>query len=146
MHECFAEAVDRLFRETYVGSNLDEFQATNDTDIQSGKIFQQESFVRYESKYLELKEKCLEGAYGKIPQFWMSYAKLVDRQHLLHAAVNTNDFDGRLQCWKDSVSLCFSTNKQNYSRYGTYYCLQMENLEETHPGNKDELQVKGLSV
>ena len=80
------------------------------------------------------------------PQFWMSYAKLVDRQHLLHAAINTNNYDGRLQCWKDSVSLCFSTNKQNYSRYGTYYCLQMENLEETHPGAKDELQVKGLSV
>ena len=42
--------------------------------------------------------------------------------------------------------LCFATNKQNYSRYGSYYCLQRDNIEETHPGAKEELEIKGLSV
>ena len=37
-------------------------------------------------------------------------------------------------------------NKQNYSRYGAYYCKSLENIEKTHPGAKGELEEKGLSV
>ncbi|XP_065064905.1 uncharacterized protein LOC135691081 [Rhopilema esculentum] len=76
----------------------------------------------------------------------MTYQKFVERQHLFQLAINTNDFDLRLKCWKESLPLCFSTNKQNYARYGTYYCRQLQSIEIKYPGAKDELLKKGLSV
>ena len=72
----------------------------------------------------------------------MTYQKAIDRQHKFHFSINTNDFDLRLKCWKDSLLLCFATNKQNYARYGTYYITQLENIDLTHPGAKE----MGLSV
>ena len=113
-------------------------ESKDDCDI----LFATESFVDYETKYNKQMEECLNGTYGKTAQFWMDYVQSVDRQHHLHYAINTNNFDERRQCWKDSVKLCFATNKQNYSRYDSYYCLQMDNIEET----QIELEIKGFSV
>ena len=76
----------------------------------------------------------------------MTYLELMDLQQKLHFSVNMNDFELRLHCLRAFVSLCFATNKQNYARYGSYYVLLLEHLEETHPGAKAELQEKGLSV
>ena len=69
----------------------------------------------------------------------MMHLQLIERQHKLHLSINLNDFDLRLHCWKEIVSLCFVTNKQSCARYGAYYCVQLENLDRTHPGAKEEL-------
>ena len=37
-------------------------------------------------------------------------------------------------------------NKQNYARYGTFYCSQLMALDDNYPGAKDELVNNGLSV
>ena len=113
-------------------------ESKDDSDI----LFATESFVDYETKYNKQMAECLNGTYGKTAQFWMDCVQSVDRQHQLHYAINTNNSNERLQCWKDSVKLCFATNKQNYYRCGSYYCLQMDNIEETHPGAKEELKIK----
>ena len=99
------------------------------------------AFKIYEEEYMNKKMECLHGYHGKTAQFWMTYLDLVERQHKLH-----NDFQLRLYCWGEFISLCFSTNKQNYARYGAYYCLQSEKLDKTHPGAMEELQEKGFSV
>ena len=39
-----------------------------------------------------------------------------------------------------------SLNKTNYSRYGAYYVKQLKNLDQSHPGCKEIIQSKGLSV
>ena len=40
----------------------------------------------------------------------------------------------------------FATNKIHYARYGTFYVKFLEYLEDTHPGAKEEIEEKGLSV
>ena len=40
----------------------------------------------------------------------------------------------------------FSLNKQTYSRYGSCYVNTLENLDDTHPGCRELIQDKGLSV
>ena len=117
-HECFAEAIERLFVKALVEVQNEDVltaakavESKDDCDI----LFATESFVDYETKYNKRMAECLKGTYGKTAQFWMDYVQSVDRQHQLHHAINTNNFDERLQCWKDSVKLCFATNKQNYS-------------------------------
>ena len=103
-------------------------------------------FTDYEQRYESLKSCCLRGEFGKTPQFWMTCQKAIDRHHKFHFSINTNDFDLRLKCWKDSLPLCFATNKQNYARYSTYCITQLENIDLTHPGAKEELQETWLSV
>ena len=78
--------------------------------------------------------------------FDMMYLQLIGRKHKLHLSINLNDFDFRLHFWREIVSLCFATNKQNYARYGACYCVQLENLDRTYPGAEEELQNRGLYV
>ena len=149
INECFSKVIERLFCQAYVSESIDSLSVAeeslqNRADCEAYLIG--ESFINYEQKYEEQKQLRLDGQYGNTPQLWMKYLQLVDRQHLLHYAINMNNFEERLQCWKDSIALYFSCNNQNYSRYGACYCIQLENLEITHPGAKEELKAKGLSV
>ena len=64
------------------------------------------------------------------------YMKLAERQKKLHYGINVNDFDLHLLIWKQSLPLCFATNRAHYSRY----------LDSTHPGGRAEMESVGLSV
>ena len=48
--------------------------------------------------------------------------------------------------WKESLPLCFVTNRLHYTCYGTYYVKSLESLEFSRPGAKEELSRQGLSV
>ena len=149
VHECFANALDRLFCESIVISCSSGLEASvkeikNEDDLKT--VINASSFKEHEVQYREKKLQCLKGQHGKTAQFWMMNLELMDLQQKLHFSVNMNDFELRLHCLRAFVSLCFATNKQNYARYGSYYVLLLEHLEETHPGAKAELQEKGLSV
>ena len=88
----------------------------------------------------------MKGNYGKTPQYWMGYVIDVERLHLLHYAINTNNIDLRISKWDEAVEGCFSMNKITYARLGTYYVMQMKNLDHTHPGAREELERNGMSV
>ena len=76
-----------------------------------------------------MKEDWLIGKYSKTPQFWMSYQSAVDQLHKLHYTININDFYLHATLWENAIADCFSMNKQNYARYGTYYVLQLLNID-----------------
>ena len=99
----------------------------------------------FEQQYQKTMFQVLQGDYGKTPQYWATYIKAVDLQYTLHLAINMGDYDLRLKCWTGSLPFYFAMNKQNYARFGSFYCLQLMTLDDTHPGTRDELQ-KGLSV
>ena len=82
--------------------------------------------------------KCMQGEFGKTPQFWSQYMSLVDRQHLFRHALSTNDFQLRLSMWRELLPLCFATNRVHYSRYGTYNLKSLECLNANHPGAREE--------
>ena len=149
IHECFAEAIERLFCETLVKRCPKELASSIKgimTAVDCEEVMSERAFKMYEEEYMKKKVECRHGYHRKTAQFWMTYLDLVERKHTLHFSVNMNDFQLRLHCWREFLSLCFSTNKQNYARYGAYYCLQSEKLNETHPGAMEELQDKGFSV
>ena len=149
IHECFAEAIERLFCEAFFQSIPEELDSTLKADplqLDVNSILNETLFKEYEDMYNSFKDRCAQGEFGLTPQFWILYQQAVNRQHKLHLSINTNDYYLRLQCWKESLPYCFALNKQNYSRYGTYYCKLLENLDSTHPGARTELQEKGLSV
>ena len=150
LNECFAEAIDRLFCEKYVEmpteveKNLKEM--TEEITPDNIESSHSSDTNIYEDIVNKAKNDCLAGAYGKTPQFWMKYVSAVERLHTLHYAINKNMFDLRLEMWEEALRACFAMNKVNYARYGTYYILQLQNLEETYPGAKEEIETKGISV
>ncbi len=148
VHECFAEAINRLFSEAFVGDVSQDLQDqfTEEVNGVQVQVAVNSPFCVYREQYNDVKQRCLLGEFGLTPQYWMIYQNAVERQHKLHYSINTNDYNLRLQCWRDSLPYFFSMNKQNYARYGTFYCRQLQHLHETHPGAKEELLAKGLFV
>ena len=150
IHECFAEAIDRQFRAKYVEVpqslciklKLNEKIESTETN----KIINSDEMKDYIEVYEVQKNKCLQGEFGKTPQFWMMYVRAFERMLSLHYAIKTNNFDLRLKIWDEALGGCFSMNKQNYARLGTYFVMQLQNLDQTHPGASEELRRNGMTV
>ena len=66
-------------------------------------------------------------------------------QHQIHTAVQTNNFNIRLDAW-NKMLLYFALNKTNYARYGMWYIQTVKEIDDRHPGLKPLLQFNGLSV
>ena len=80
-------------------------------------------------------------------QFWLVYyLDVIAGQHLLHMAIQENNFYLRLHWFKRMLSFFFALNKQNYSRYVSLGVHYLENLDATHPGCWELIQEKVLSV
>ena len=67
-------------------------------------------------------------------------------QHQIHTAVQTNDFEMRLDTWERMLPYYFAFNKTNYARYGCYYVQSLKQIDECYEGLKPLLPVNGLSV
>ena len=76
----------------------------------------------------------------------MKYILLVDTLHDFHFAIQTNNFEERLKCWRYMLPSFFFFDRTHYSRYGSYYLKSMEYTEDTHPGGKEELKRIGICV
>ena len=150
IHEIVAEAINRLFEKAHINlspsnKNTLEKNIRNEEEDHESKLNHNE-FKSYYQSYFELKKKSLSGEFGATTQFWMTYQEIIDLIHQLHYAINVNDFSLRLSSWEELLKLSFTMNKQNYSRYGTYYVLQLRSLDSTHPGARQEIEEKGISV
>ena len=66
--------------------------------------------------------------------------------HLLHTAVQGNNYELCIEGWRRMMPFFFALNKTNYARYGAYYMLQLQNLDITHPGCKELVKRNSISV
>ena len=57
--------------------------------------------------YVKKQQQGLAGDYGKTPQFWLKYVSLVDTLHALHLAIQSNNFEEKIQCWRKMLPLFF---------------------------------------
>lgn len=150
VHEAFAEALERLFLERFMTGDtpesIEEFAKRSPDVAGVPDILTKPDVQAFADCHQAMMNKCLNGDFGKIPQYWAAYMKLVDRQHIFHYSVNTNDYDLRLISWRESLPLCFATNRVHYARYGTYYFQFLEHMDITHPGAIEEVERVGLSV
>ena len=71
---------------------------------------------------------------------------MIRMQTMIHAAVQENNFEMRLQAWAYWIPFYFSTNLFNYARYRTFYLETLKNIQKTYPGLKELLSTTGLSI
>ena len=152
VHGLFSEALERLLFERFL-------TIVDDTDIPdvircnllnrkaTDNVLNDIEVTRFFTLYENFKQDIRSGNYGKTAQFWVVYyLDIMANQHLLHMAVQENDFFLRLHGLKYLLPFCFALNKQNYARYGSFYVHFLENLDNTHPGCRELIQEIGLSV
>ena len=54
-------------------------------------------------------------------------------QHQVYAAIQTNDFEMRLDAWERVLPYYFIFNKVNYAWYGSYYIQVLKQIESKYP-------------
>ncbi len=122
MHKAFSEALERLFLQRFLPdtpSLIKNFAQDLPDVAEVSPLLQHEVVMEYAIAYQEQKRKCLDGDFGKTPQYWCRYLTLVDRQQQLHYSINTNDFSLRLSMWQQSLPLCFAMNVLNQQLIST---------------------------
>ena len=67
-------------------------------------------------------------------------------QHQAHTAVQTNNFQMRLDAWERVLPYYFIFNKMNYARYGSGYAQSLKQIERKYHELKELLLPCGLSV
>ena len=99
LHESFTEALIRFFQEQYVPEipdSLINFAKHPPGTVDIEELLADPSIQAYLKYYVQQVKKCLNGEFGKTPQFWVMYMIMVDRQQKLHYAINTNNYNLRL--------------------------------------------------
>lgn len=105
-----------------------------------------ESSAKLYEEYCKFRKSASEGKIGKTAQFWILYMDLMKLQHQIHTAIQTNDFEMRLDVWEKMLPYYFAFNKTNYARYGSWYVELLRNIDTQYPGLKPLLKTGGLSV
>ena len=139
IHEAFAECVEQLYMDSM--NNPPSLNINNPSEVlnnlNNGEV----------KKYLSLCNSVhVNLNLGLTGRYWMTYCWLVDLLHIFHYAINQNNYDLRLAVWEEMLPFYFVFNKVHYARYEPYYINQLQYLQNTHPGAKEEIQEYGLSV
>ena len=149
IHDAVSEALERLLLLRFFGETRYQIpeklvQACADPDLyqQSNEVQYPEFFHAYQT----FRQSVREGKIGKPPQFWLIYLDMMRNQHMIHLAVQRNDFDLRLLAWRRWIPFYFALNLFNYARYGSYYAEVLANLDRLYPGLKSLLKNNGMSV
>ena len=105
-----------------------------------------DSNAAFIEQYEKFKDQVRRGVYEMTPQYWLHYIDLMKFQHMAHTAVQTNDFDLRVESWEKFLPSYFAFNMFNYARYGSYYVHMLKHMDNIYPGLKGMLEKTGLSV
>ena len=121
IHNAITEAVEplllRFFGETKIQLPESLVKISADPELFSPNIQDESAEFHYSSELF--KQTVRDVKLGKTQQFWLLYLDMSRNQHMIHLAVQENNFDLRLAAWKNCLSLYFATNQFNYARYGS---------------------------
>ena len=146
VHEALGEAISRLFINRYIPPSYMKIIEKTDATNSVHSILQNEDFKKFSEYHSQKMSDGLSGKLCKAAQFWLLYMYFIDILHKFHYAIQTNDFDAKLESWKSILPLFFFFDRTHYSRYGSYYIKSLELLDKTHPGAREEIMNIGISV
>lgn len=113
--------------------SMEALEATND-------------YQYFIQQYEEFCQKTKEGDLGSTAMFWMNYIDMITIWMQFSRACRTNDFNLFVYSLYLMIPMFFVTNKHNYARWMVRYCLNLINIDRSHPGLRDVLGKGALSV
>ena len=100
IHEPFVEALERLLMEKFVDDSQlaipdKVISLTESLGVENDEeTIKDEAILQFYKEYLSFRERCRSGDFGKTTQVWVAlYLDIVEVLHMIHTAVQTNDFD-----------------------------------------------------
>ena len=95
LHQAFSEpALIRLFQKQYVPEipdSLVNFAKHPPGTVDIEELLADPSIQAHLKYYVQQVKKCLNGEFGKTPQFWVMYMIMVDWEQKLHYVINMNN-------------------------------------------------------
>ena len=152
IHSLMYEVLTRLLTESFFNqettrqNNLLNIKVEDTSTLDD--IITQNEFQEFANEFDKFKPDIRNGMHGRTAQFWLIfYLDLMHNQHLIHKAVQVNDYSLRYHGWQYMLPyFFFGLNKTNYACYGSYYDKSLENIETKYPGNRELINLKGFSV
>ena len=100
-------------------------------------VLEEQAVQHFFDAYESCKSEIRKGEHRKTTQYWLQYYQdIMHCQHLIHTAVQENNYDLRRYACEYMLLFYFSLNKTNYAQYGSFYVKSMENMESLYPGNR----------
>ena len=84
MHEAFSEALHRLCRERFIVETPTAIETSAKdkiVEVNVKEFIEKDEVLQFVETYQNQINRCLQGEFGKTPQFWSQYISLVDRQY-----------------------------------------------------------------
>ncbi|GFV43900.1 hypothetical protein TNCV_1530741, partial [Trichonephila clavipes] len=90
------------------------------------------------SAYQKFVEETRQGEHGKTAQFYLIYIQLVNYYITLSRNIRLGDFEKFKYGIPKITNLFFAVNQPNYARWCVKYLDNLNKVDETHPGLKND--------
>ncbi|GFT93055.1 uncharacterized protein TNCV_2715651 [Trichonephila clavipes] len=90
------------------------------------------------SAYQKFVEETSQGEHGKTAQFYLIYIQLVNYYITLSRSIRMGDFEKFKYVIPKINNLFFAVNQPNYARWCVKYLDNLNKVDETHPGLKND--------
>ena len=150
MFSVVCEALERLLQQRFINEkrvkfpeSISTFAVDADEELTDTLLIQSEAVYCLYSNYLE---QVRHGELGKTAQYWLIYLDLMRMQHVIHTAIQENNFQAKLYAWEYFIPSYFVLKKTNYARYGNFYLETLKTIESNYPRMKEMMKHVGLFV
>ena len=118
----FGEALERLLTEKFIDykqlaipETVIAFTESIQVKDNDKTAVNDQGVQEFHTQYLEFRERCKVRDFGRTAQFWVAlYLDIIEVLHMIHNAIQINDFDLRMTAWKKILPFFFAMNKTNY--------------------------------
>ncbi|GFY58280.1 uncharacterized protein TNIN_444071 [Trichonephila inaurata madagascariensis] len=90
------------------------------------------------SAYQKFVEETRHGEHGKTAKFYLIYIQLVNYYIILSRSIRMGDFEMFKYVIPKITNLFFAVNQPNYARWCVKYLDNLNKVDETHPGLKND--------
>ncbi|GFW32110.1 uncharacterized protein TNCV_2601361 [Trichonephila clavipes] len=90
------------------------------------------------SAYQKFVEETRQGEHGKTAQFYLIYIQVVNYYITLSRSIRMGDFEMFKYVIPKITKLFFAVNQPNYARWCVKYLDNLNKVDETHPGLKND--------
>ena len=118
------------------GLHFQSFLMDTHTDIDFTyelKVWLETKSNQLSNQYQKYVDETFAGKRGKAAQCWMTYCKIIDYFSLVHRSIKTNDIDLFKYALFEICGISFVVNQLNYTRWMTYYALELKNMQNEKP-------------
>ncbi|GFU57924.1 uncharacterized protein TNCV_3145091 [Trichonephila clavipes] len=98
------------------------------------------------SAYQKFVEETRQGEHGKTAQFYLIYIQLVNYYITLSRSIRMGDLEKFNYVIPKITNLFFAVNQQNYARCCVKYLDNLNKVDETHPGLKNDFMNGCLGI